>query len=85
MRNVRNSTVALPSLFEEPTEETHDDLPRSTWQEVPQVVFDSWSNERQLAYCAARDTDGSLYAYTMEEARWFQARAEYYTKEKNNV
>ena len=59
-------------------EEAQDDLPRSTWQEVPQALFESWSDARQLAYCALRDEDGALYANTLEEALWFQARGRSY-------
>lgn len=69
------------SMFEEEASDEQVDLPRSTWKEVPQALFDSWSNERQLAYCAARDEDGALYAVTMEEAQWFAARSQWYTQE----
>lgn len=65
------------SLFDE-GEDAQDDLPKSTWREVPQALFNSWGNERQLMYCAARDEDGALYANNMTEARWFAARAQSY-------
>lgn len=67
-----------PSLFDAAELQAQDDLPRSTWQEVPAALFNSWSDARQLAYCALRDEDGALYANTLEEALWFQARARSY-------
>lgn len=64
------------SIFEEEDESV--DLPDNVWKEVPQALFDSWSNERQLAYCVARDEGAALYAHTLEEAQWFVARSKMY-------
>lgn len=75
----------LPSLFDDEPEEKappEDELPRSSWQEVPQAVFDGWSDERQLAYCAARDMDAALYAMDLSDAQWFKQRALLYRKDK---
>lgn len=78
------------SLFDEldtPLEQVHAptldpgaalSLVPSSWREVPQVVFDSWSHARQLAYCAARDDDAALYADGEEEAEWYRERARGY-------
>lgn len=55
-----------------------DDLPESTWVEVPQARFNSWSVEQQLAYCARRDEDAALCCETLEQAQWFQQRAQMY-------
>lgn len=63
---------------ESPATYDADDLPRSAWREVPQALFLSWSEARQLSYCAARDEDAALHATTLEEARWYQARARSY-------
>lgn len=57
-----------------------DELPRSKWREVPQALFMSWSEARQLSYCVARDEDAALYATTLEEARWYQERAKSYER-----
>jgi hypothetical protein len=49
----------------------------SSWREVPQVLFDSWPEKQQLAYCAARDEDSARYA----EGEWrelYAARAATY-------
>jgi hypothetical protein len=43
------------------------DLPYSTWREVPQALFLSWSPAMQLAYCARRDEDAILSA----ESDWW--------------
>ena len=57
------------------------DFPPSTWREVPAARFNSWSLLRQLAYCRDRDIDGALYAPTDEEALWFKARADSYSRD----
>lgn len=76
---------ALPSLFDEEDDvpapaPQAEELPPSKWQEVPQAVFDSWSDARQFSYCAARDLDSALHAETLEEAQWFHERSKYYQK-----
>lgn len=73
---VRSSnSVNGPSLF--------DDEPvpivQSTWCEVPQALYLSWSTARQLSYCAARDEDSALDRDTTEEqALWYLQRAQSY-------
>jgi hypothetical protein len=58
-------------------------LPPSAWQEVPQPVFLSWSDARQLAYCAARDTDAAQY--DLPNAEFFRARAQTYKEMINGA
>jgi len=48
------------------------------WREVPAALFLSWSEARQLAYCAARDEDSARRADTEAEAVWYRSRAEAY-------
>lgn len=55
-----------------------EDEDESTWHEVPQALFDSWSEARQLAYCAARDEDSAAQASTLEELNWYRDRANAY-------
>jgi hypothetical protein len=86
---MKKPQLSEPSLFDEledapappSTEQDYIDLPRSTWREVPQALFDSWSVLRQLAYCRERDMDGALYAPNDEEALWFKRRADSYTNQ----
>lgn len=68
-------------LFDFDATAADDSLPPNPWKEVPQALFDSWSNERQLAYCRDRDENAALYAPTLEEGIWFQKRANTYAKE----
>src|SRR3972149_2177455 len=45
----------------------------STWQEVPQTHFLSWSEIEQLAYCAARDENSAAYEDDLEIKAWYLA------------
>jgi hypothetical protein len=58
------------SLFDEPEE--------STWQEVPQPRFLSWSPAMQYRYCAERDRDAAEHSDDYNEAMWFIERAKSY-------
>jgi len=51
---------------------------RSTWTEVPQALFLSWSALRQWAYCRDRDFDSATFADSFEDAQFFIHRAEMY-------
>ena len=55
-----------------------EEVTESTWREVPQARFLSWSHEQQMAYCAARDMDSALWADNEDTAMWFLERAESY-------
>lgn len=50
-------------------------LSTSSWNEVPQALFLSWSPAMQRAYCSRRDADSSLHAYDPTWAEFFEARA----------
>jgi len=52
--------------------------PRSTWQEVPQARFLSWSPGRQAGYCALRDEDSARHALSEDWAEFYRARAKDY-------
>ena len=62
----------MDSLFDDPEPEI---VMRPEWREVPQALFLSWSEARQLSYCAARDEDSALDATSDEEMEWFLQRA----------
>jgi len=66
----------LPSLFDD--EEDVVDLPTNVWREVPSALFNSWNDDRQLAYCAARDENAALYADNMDDAMFHQRRSQMY-------
>lgn len=57
-----------------------DTTDEDTWEEVSQAVFLSWSEARQLSYCAARDENAILFCDHLDEALWFQWRAEKYRR-----
>jgi hypothetical protein len=50
----------------------------STWQEVPQARFLSWSVGEQLAYCAARDYDAAEHETDLEWCQFYFDRARMY-------
>jgi hypothetical protein len=56
----------------------HLDLPHSTWREVPQARFLSWSAAMQNAYCAARDRDSAIYAENDAWTQFYIQRARSY-------
>ena len=64
------------SLFDSLDEMESDD--RSSWQEVPQARFLSWSDAMQQAYCRARAVDSALYEEDPEWAEFFLARSKTY-------
>ncbi len=50
-----------------------------SWREVPQALFLSWSEPRQMAYCAARDDNSALLAIKLQEdPTFYQDRARAY-------
>ena len=55
-----------------------DELPQSTWKEVPQARFLSWPLAQQLNYCAARDEDAALHEPSLHLALFHQERARMY-------
>jgi hypothetical protein len=64
------------SLFDDLEEHSEPEVvDRPQWREAPQTLFLSWSEARQLAYCAARDEDAALDAMSDEEMEWFLERA----------
>ena len=64
----------MPLLFDlADTEDAPVVVTRSTWREVPQARFLSWSPARQLAYCVARDEDAAKH--DAEWAEFYAARA----------
>ena len=67
-----------PSLFDLPTPVEEEE--ESDWEEVPAARFNSWSDQEQLLYCAARDIDAVAYAASLEEAEWLHERAESYRR-----
>jgi len=52
--------------------------PAPEWQEVPAVLFLSWSDARQLEYCARRDEVASAAAETVALREFYGARAAAY-------
>lgn len=64
----------MTSLFDNYEEEETE----SSWREVPQERFLSWSPEMQYAYCAARDIDAASHADRLEDAEWYLERAKSY-------
>lgn len=48
------------------------------WREVPQALFCSWSLQRQLAYCAARDEHASISDGGEGWAEFYVERAKAY-------
>lgn len=48
------------SLFD--SDEPEAPIQPAGWQEVPQAVYFSWSDARQLEYCARRDEDAARHA-----------------------
>jgi hypothetical protein len=52
-------------------------VPIKEWHETPQAVYLSWSEQRQLAYCAARDRHTSIIC-TNDERAFFLERAAMY-------
>lgn len=62
----------------EPCSQAGESPATSLWREVPQALFLSWSEARQLSYCAARDEDAATYATTPEEVLWYKERARSY-------
>lgn len=68
------------TLFDDVEDDSVDEetAGESDWQEVPQALFLSWSERRQLAYCAARDEDSAAGAATLEELNWYRERANAY-------
>lgn len=53
-----------------------------SWQEVPQARFLSWSEERQLTYCAMRDED-SAQVCEPEDEQFYLERAKGYRDAAN--
>jgi hypothetical protein len=53
---------------------------RSSWQEVPQARFLSWSKARQDEYCARRDEDSALYSGSPEWSAFYLERAASYRR-----
>jgi len=49
------------------------------WQEVPQALFLSWSEARQLAYCAARDEAPQASYHPSQQ--FYQERAAAYRED----
>lgn len=54
------------------------DLPPSTWREVPQARFLSWTPAEQMAYCAVRDEDSASHEASPTWLRFYIERAESY-------
>ena len=51
---------------------------QSTWREVPQARFLSWSPAMQAAYCRDRDLDSAEHADDEEWEQFYLARANVY-------
>lgn len=48
------------------------------WREVPQALFLSWSEARQLDWCARRDEDAALREEREHHRQFYKERAEAY-------
>lgn len=59
--------------------------PVSSWREVPQARFLSWSPARQLSYCALRDEDSAKYALDSSWAEFYTNRAKMYKEMLNEL
>jgi hypothetical protein len=50
----------------------------TTWNEVPQALFLSWSPAMQQSYCAARDRDSAAHAENDWWRNFYLGRADMY-------
>jgi len=67
----KGPTVVVPSHA------TGDSLERQAgWQEVPASLFLSWSDARQMEYCARRDEDAMLDEHDDTSDWWMDFYAE---------
>ena len=53
-------------------------LPRPTWREVPQAIFNSWDAATRARYCAARDLDSAKNGDEPWMREFFEGRAKLY-------
>lgn len=51
---------------------------------MPQALYLSWSDERQLDYCMRRDIHAATTAETQEDKDWLLDRAAWYKATLNN-
>lgn len=77
--------IEQTSFFDEPAPSPRwtPPWPVSSWQEVPKARYDSWSEERQLSYCALRDEDSAKYALEPSWAEFYTNRAKMYREMAN--
>ncbi len=55
-----------------------DAAERTTWNEVPQTLFESWPTAMQVAYCASRDDNAAVTTDDAWLAVFYRERAEAY-------
>lgn len=70
--------VSERTLFDDLEPESVLPLGNSTWEEVPQARFLSWSPQGQALYCSQRDEDSAKHEDDPEMRAFYLERAAMY-------